>query len=86
LENFAMKRIVLLMTLAVMMMSTAGCNSCGRSRWSCWNWFNRGDSCNDCSSGVPGGAMYGPSMGPYSSGGPVGPEYLPGPASTQIIN
>ena len=61
-----MKRIVLLMTLAVMMMSTAGCNSCGRSRWSCWNWFNRGDCCDQgCGSG--GGPWMGAAMGSGST-------------------
>jgi hypothetical protein len=79
-----MKRIVLLAALTAVAVSSTGCNSCGRSRWNCFNWFNRGDACDDCSSGMPRGAMYGPSVGPY--GAPSGPEYLPGPASTQIIN
>lgn len=81
-----MKRMLFLAALAIVAISASGCNSCGNTCGSRWNWFNRGSACNDCGSGVPAGAMYGPSVGPYG-GGPVGgPEYLPGPASTQIIN
>ena len=79
-----MKKCLLCAALAVMVLSSTGCNSCRTSRWNCMNWFSRGDTCDSCPpGGIPRGAGFAPSMGtsmgPY--GAPIGPEYLPGPAS-----
>ncbi|HEX5106737.1 MAG TPA: hypothetical protein VFV87_23110, partial [Pirellulaceae bacterium] len=65
-----MKKLMLLVMVAVLASNLAGCSSCRRGWFS--GWFNRGDQCDhfvpdDCHPGVPQATMMVP--------GPV----MPGP-------
>ncbi len=62
-----MKRLVLLLALAVVAVSASGCK-----------WFRRGSDCNTCpptGGGYPAAAPY--AAEPYSVGPPVTSSYVP---------
>jgi hypothetical protein len=63
-ETRAMKRLMILTTLALVTASTAGC----------WHWFNRGTQCDPCA--PVAGAYADPCMGAPSVSGP---NMLPSP-------
>jgi ribosomal protein L37AE/L43A len=68
-----MRKLIILSTLALIAVSAAGCNNCGRPRF---NLFNRGAECCEppCMSSMDGGGWVPRSAGMV----PSGPAMMPG--------
>lgn len=69
-----MKKLLLVVALAVTVSSLAGCSSC-RQGGLFSGWFNRGGDCNEqptgCAPGMPQATMMVPSSSPQILPGPI---------------
>ncbi|MDX1944500.1 MAG: hypothetical protein SFU86_03765 [Pirellulaceae bacterium] len=73
-KEIAMKKLLLVVTLATLAVSQSGCSSC-RQGGLFSGWFNRGGDCNPqpvgCAPGVPQATMMVPSSSPQILPGPI---------------
>lgn len=68
-----MKKVLVLVTLAMLLAGAGGCRSCGSG----WGWFNRGDSCGPPPCPPSGCTTSGWQTRSYAPG--AQPMVLPGP-------
>lgn len=84
-----MKKLLFVLTIALLAAAATGCNSCGGGGRRSWcNWWNRGDSCRTCNSGEVYSEEPGLIGAPILNNVPAAPrssiENLPGPILTPI--